>query len=374
MSHKRQTYWGDIKFKMRSTKVLMLGPSLEQKGGMASVQKLILEFKTQNLTIKHICTHEEGSIRHRIGIFIKALIEFLRLLLYDRVDVVHMHLSEKGSVFRKSIFTLIAFVFNKPVMIHAHGAEFETFFLGLPTIIKQIFGVIFRKCNAFVVLSKTQGNLYIKYLGLDENRVFILPNAVSIPKTTSTTVVQRKETLNLISIGRVGHRKGTFDLIKSYAQLPNSVRNKTQLYIAGDGEIEAGERLSAELALTHQVKFLGWISPQERNEILAIADIFILPSYHEAFPMSILEAMAWGVAILTTPVGGISDLIASHENGVLVNSGDLEELTTAMSVLIQEDQLRRNLGESAKFAAKSFDINLYSKRLSQLYEFISSQQ
>jgi glycosyltransferase involved in cell wall biosynthesis len=359
---------------MRSINVLMLGPSLEQKGGMATVQKLILEFGTQDISIKHICTHEEGMIRYRTVIFFKALIDFIRYLLRYRIDLIHIHLSERGSVFRKSIFTLIAFIFNKPVIIHAHGAEFETFFIGLPEILKQIFGFIFRRCNAFIVLSKTQEKFYIKHLRLDENRVFVLPNAVSIPKETPTRVVQDKGLLTLIFIGRVGHRKGTFELIKSFAQLPDDLRNKAQLFIAGDGEIEAGERLTANLGLTHQVKFLGWISSEQRNEILAAADIFILPSYHEAFPMSILEAMAWGLAIITTPVGGIPDLITSHENGVLVNPGNIEELTAAIGALIQEDALRLNLGKSAKHVAKSFDINLYSKHLTQLYEFISYQK
>jgi glycosyltransferase involved in cell wall biosynthesis len=358
---------------MGQTNVLMLGPSLEQKGGMATVQKLILEFRSQDINIKHICTHEEGTIRHRMIIFIKALIDFIRQLWFYEVNLVHIHLSEKGSVFRKSIFTLIAFIFDKPVMLHAHGAEFETFFIELPEILKQIFGFIFRRCNALIVLSKTQEKFYVKHLCLDQNRVFVLPNAVSIPQKTPK-VTQDKGTLTLIFIGRVGHRKGTFELIKAFAQLPNDLRSKVQLCIAGDGEIEAGERLTGELGLAHQVEFLGWITSEQRNKILAAADIFILPSYYEAFPMSILEAMAWGLAIITTPVGGIPDLITSNENGVLVKPGNIEELTTAISALIQEEQLRLNLGKSAKYTVKSFDINLYRKNLANLYKFVSYQK
>lgn len=359
---------------MRSINVLMLGPSLEQKGGMATVQKLILEFSIQDIHINHICTHEEGTVHHRIMIFLKALNTFIRLLSNYRIDLIHMHLSERGSVFRKSIFTLIAFIFNKPVIIHAHGAEFETFFMGLPKILKRIFEFIFRRCNAFIVLSKIQEKFYIDHLRLDEKRVFVLPNAVSVPKEIPTRAIQDKGLLTVISIGRVGLRKGTFDLIKSFSQLPNNLRSKAQLFIAGDGEIEAGERLTAKLGVAHQIKFLGWISCEQRNEILAAADIFILPSHHEAFPMSILEAMALSLAIITTPVGGIPDLITSYENGVLVNPGNIEELTAAMDVLIQEDQLRLNLGKAAYSAVKSFDINLYSKHLANLYEFVSHQK
>jgi glycosyltransferase involved in cell wall biosynthesis len=359
--------------KMGQTNVLMLGPSLEQKGGMATVQKLILEFRNQDINIKHICTHEEGTISHRIIIFIKALSNFIRQLWFYEFDLVHIHLSEKGSVFRKSIFTLITFIFDKPIVLHAHGAEFETFFIELPGILKKIFGFIFRRCNALIVLSKTQEKFYIKHLCLDQKRVFVLPNAVSIPQKTPI-VTQNRGTLTLISIGRVGHRKGTFDLIKAFARLPNDLRSKVQLCIAGDGEIEAGERLTGELGLAHQVEFLGWITSERRNKILAAADVFILPSYYEAFPMSILEAMAWGLAIITTPVGGIPDLITSNENGVLVKPGNIEELTTVISVLIQEKQMRLSLGKSAKYTVKSFDINLYSKNLADLYKLVSYQK
>jgi glycosyltransferase involved in cell wall biosynthesis len=84
--------------------------------------------------------------------------------------------------------------------------------------------------------------------------------------------------------------------------------------------------------------------------------------------------MAWGLAIITTPVGGIPDLITSNENGVLVKPGNIEELTTAISALIQEEQLRLNLGKSAKYTVKSFDINLYRKNLANLYKFVSYQK
>lgn len=360
---------------MQTINVLMLGPSLDQKGGMATVQKLILEFVnkeviTKEIRIQHICTHVEGSIQYRIIIFAKALLYFVKQLLCFKVDLVHIHLSERGSVFRKAIFSIVSSIFNKPLIIHAHGAEFEAFFTNLPKVLKHVIRSIFKKCDAFIVLSKTQQNLYVTNLCLDRNRVFILPNAVCIPKEIPENTRKSEDRLTLVSIGRVGHRKGTFDLLNAFAQVPIHLRANTQMVIAGDGEIQAGKRIASNLGLSSRVHFGGWINPEKRNHILANADIFILPSYHEAFPMAILEAMAWGLPIITTPVGGISDLVTSNHNGILINPGNINELTAAIVLLLQEDQLRFKMGEAAKYTAESFDINLYSKRLAQLYEFI----
>ena len=351
-----------------NVQALMLGPSLEQNGGMATVQKMILGYELNHFDLRHICTHDEGSIFHRGIIFAKALMTFTKELLLRRVDLVHIHISERGSVLRKILLVLLALAFHKPILIHTHGAEFEPFFNQLPKWAQKILYFIFQKCDAFIVLSKSWQNFYISQLGLNPDKVFVLPNAVKLPSIVP--VRSTSAPIKLVFCGRIGARKGAFDLVQALTYLTDDQKAMTQLMMAGDGDLEQGHSLSEQLHLSEQVTFLGWLSPQKRDQLLAHADIFILPSYNEGLPVAILEAMAWGLPIITTPIGGIPEVIIPNQNGLLVEPGNVQQLSKAIQLLIEDPQLRRSLGEAARETAKSFDASTYGDRLATIYDVV----
>lgn len=347
---------------------LILGPSLEQNGGMATVQKMILEYELNQFNLQHICTHDEGSIFHRGIVFAKALMTFTQELFLRRVDLVHIHISERGSVLRKILLVLLSLAFHKPILIHTHGAEFESFFSQLPKWAQKTLSAIFQKCDAFIVLSKSWQKFYVSQLGLNPDRVFTLPNAVKLPLIVP--IRSNSTPIKLVFCGRIGARKGAFDLVQALTYLTDDQKAMTQLMMAGDGDLEQGQHLSEQLDLSHHVTFLGWLSPQERDELLAHADVFILPSYNEGLPVAILEAMAWGLPIITTPIGGIPEVIIPNQNGLLVEPGNIQQLSKAIQLLIDDQQLRHSLGKAARETAKSFDASTYGERLENIYDAV----
>lgn len=351
---------------MSKLKILMLGASLEQNGGIATVEKLMLKHAAEDIEFQHITSHDEGSILHRIKVFIKAFAALLWNLVSNKADLIHVHISDGGSLVRKAIIAAIAFVFNKPVLMHAHGAEFQVTYSKLPKLGQLIFSKIFRCCDDFIVLSKTWQEYYINNLGLNEKQVIVLPNPTElpaqIPDRTNTS------TIKFGFFGRVGARKGTFDLIKAFAQIADT--SKSELIIAGDGDIEEARQLAKSLNLENKVQFLGWIDSQTRDRLLANIDIFVLPSYNEGLPMALLEAMGWGLPAIVTPVGGIPELIISTENGLLVNPGDIQKLSQAMQKLIENESLRVSLGNAARETVTPFDVKVYSSQLQQIYSSV----
>lgn len=349
--------------------IIMLGASLQQNGGIATVEKLIIKHIPTEVNIHHITTHDEGSIFYRIKVFTLAILQFLGQLFTQKIDAVHIHISDGGSLLRKAILVLLSVPFGKPVIMHAHGAEFHVTYQKLPKLGQKVMSVIFRKCQGFIVLSETWEKYYIDNLGLNSKQVFVLSNPTELPPK----IPQREnaETLNLVFCGRVGERKGAFDLINAFSQLTAPQKEATKLIFAGDGEIEKAQQLAAELKITEQVNFLGWINSQQREQILAKADIFILPSYNEGLPMAILEAMAWGLPIITTPVGGIPELVINQQNGLLVQPGNIQELSTAIALLIKDEKLRRDLGIIARNNVEPYDINNYCHRLVDIYTSLS---
>ncbi len=353
---------------MSKLNILMLGASLEQNGGIATVEKLMLNHAPNGVEFQHITTHDEGTVIHRIKVFIKAFTLLLWNLLSNKADIVHIHISDGGSLVRKAIITLIAFIFNKPVLMHAHGAEFHVTYSKLPKWAQLVLNKVFRCCDDFIVLSKTWEEYYINNLGLNAKKVLVLPNPTElpaqIPNRTNTSSIK------LGFFGRVGSRKGTFDLIRAFATMPEALKNRSELIVAGDGDIEEARRLVESFNLTNRVEFLGWIDSQTRDKLLAQIDVFVLPSYNEGLPMALLEAMGWGLPAIVTPVGGIPELIISTENGLLVTPGDIQQLSGAMQELIENNSLRVSLGNAARLTVTPFDIKVYSSQLHEIYNSV----
>ncbi|MEO0840521.1 MAG: glycosyltransferase family 4 protein [Cyanobacteria bacterium J06643_5] len=353
---------------MNKLNILMLGASLKQNGGIATVEKLMLKHANGYVNFQHITSHDEGSILHRVKVFFKAFALLLWNLITTKADIVHVHISDGGSLVRKAIIAMVAFLFNKPVLMHAHGAEFHVTYSKLPKWGQLFFSKIFRCCDDFIVLSKTWEEYYINNLGLSKNQVIVLPNPtelpVQIPNRTDTSSIK------LGFFGRVGSRKGTFDLIKAFAQIPTASKGKAELIIAGDGDIEEARSLARSLDLEDRIKFLGWIDSQTRDNLLANIDVFVLPSYNEGLPMALLEAMGWGLPVIVTPVGGIPELITSTENGLLINPGDVQKLSEAMHKLITNQSLRLSLGNAARETVAPFDIKAYSFQLYEIYNSV----
>jgi glycosyltransferase involved in cell wall biosynthesis len=98
--------------------------------------------------------------------------------------------------------------------------------------------------------------------------------------------------------------------------------------------------------------------------------VFVLPSYNEGLPMAILEAMSWGLPIISTPVGGIPEVVIPDRHGFLVTPGDIEGLTAAIERAIDDEPLRLSLGDNARQSAVAFDVLQYSIRLGDLYRSI----
>lgn len=346
----------------------MVGSSLDQNGGIASVEKLLVKHAPTEIEIQHITSFDDGSIIYKLILFTTALGKLLWGLVSQKTDIVYLHFSERGSLLRKSILAVIAFLFRKPVVMHAHGAEFHLNYSQLPQWVQQLVSQIFRRCYGLIVLSNSWKDFYVQNLGLNPQQVFVLPNPTELP----LEIPQRQNVnkVTLLFCGRVGQRKGTFDLIKAFANLPAEEKNCAKLMIAGDGDIEQGRNLVESLNIAEHITFLGWVNSEQRDKLLARADVFILPSYNEGLPMAILEAMSWGLPVITTPVGGIPELVIPNENGLLVTPGDIQQLSAAMQSLIINEQLRLTLGRTARKSVIPFDVKNYLNSLVDVYRSV----
>ena len=338
-------------------KIVMLGPGLNVMGGISRNERLFLEYAPPNVQIKHIATLEDGSIPLKIRVFLQAFIQVAWVLLTEDIDLVHIRSSHRGSAFRKAILTLLVLIFRKPIVFQCHASEFHLFYANLAPQLQKFFSWVFGQSNRFVVLSKSWQEFYTTNLGLKPERVEVLYNPVRVPAEVPQRMAS--DVVKLLFLGRIGERKGAFDLIQAFSRLSEREKTNSILIMAGDGDIEEARNLVASLNLTDNITFTGWLGTKERDRLLTQADIFVLPSYNEGLPLSMLEAMAWQVPVIVTPVGGISEIVIHGENGLLVEPGDIKQLADAMKSLITDVDLRLSLAAKGRDSISPLDINNY---------------
>jgi glycosyltransferase involved in cell wall biosynthesis len=194
-----------------------------------------------------------------------------------------------------------------------------------------------------------------------------LPNAVALRDVPSRAADSGP--LRILFAGRIGDRKGTFDLLRAFARLAPKFPAAT-LVCAGDGEGEKLKQLAAQLGVADRLECPGWLNAEQMADELRRASIFALPSHHEGVPIALLEAMSHSLPVLTTPVGGIPEVVESDRNGIMVAPGDVEAIELALEKLLQSSTERQRLGAAARATiAERYSLDSTIERLAALYRF-----
>ncbi|ALJ00983.1 glycosyltransferase family 4 protein [Rufibacter tibetensis] len=302
--------------------VVIVGPSITRtKGGMATVINDMLQNRNPEVRFTHIVSHVEGSASEKISRNLDAILEFLKT---SKMDLVHIHVASGASFYRKSLFVLLSKLRGKPVVMHVHGADFDSFYNSSSSIAQWYIRMIFSFCSSILVLSGFWRHFFEK--NISNKNVEVLHNGVYTQFFASCYTMPANLS-KFLFLGRLGQRKGVYDLLEAADILVNRHHHHDLVfYLAGDGEIEQVHRIVQEKGLQNNVQVLGWIGEKEKMEWLKRADTMILPSYNEGLPMSILEAMAAGKIIISGRVGGIPDLVTEGVNGFLITPGDVESL------------------------------------------------
>lgn len=312
--------------------------------------------------------------------FAVSLLRLLAACILGKVDVLHVHVSERGSVLRKFVISAPAVIVGIPVVMHMHGAGFVEFYRSLPSALQRLVSGFLRKCRRVVVLGSFWQAYVVNELRLDPARVVVLHNAVPAPSRPAPLQAPKTDLVpgadcRLIFVGEVGPRKGVPELLEALALSPLQA-SSWSLKIAGNGAVRQFEALAETKNLkSPRVTFLGWTDEETTRRLLAESDVLILPSHNEGLPMAILEALSYGLAVVTTPVGSIADAIEDGRNGLLVPPGDPAKLSEAIFTLVSDRALRERLGRNARDTfEKNFEIGPYCDRLLALYSELSTRR
>jgi glycosyltransferase involved in cell wall biosynthesis len=273
--------------------------------------------------------------------------------------VLHVHTSAGAGFWRDCAFMAAGLAARCPVVMHLHGGGFDTFFdrAGAGQSVVRYF--LERAACVAVPSQRMAGWLHSVSPAIGST---FLPSPVLVgPAQPSTRP-------NLILfLGRLHAGKGIFDLLDAVSQLRAAVPD-VRLVCAGAGERVAVAQYAEHLGIGEAVKFTGWVGPSGKRALLESAAAYALPSYDEGMPVSLLEAMAAGVPVVASPVGGIPEVVADGTSGLLAAPGDVATLQRHLRRLLLDRALGERIGAAGRETVRArFAAERALPKLEELY-------
>lgn len=344
-------------------RVIWVSTSTQTRGGVATCVRMLGDSHlSKRWRVEHIATHRDGSVAARILIFLRALVAYVAAMLLRRPVLVHVHHSADGSFVRKLVIMAIAHALRVPVVEHLHAGHFVQFYEGLPGPLRAVVRWVLRTSKAVVVLTEHWADAIRDIEPVA--RVVVIPNAV--PAAAPVEQPATDEPVHVVFIGRIGPRKGAFTLLDAWAKVVADTHRQARLTMVGDGAVERARRMVAALQLDESVDVHGWMAADSVAELLSTAHVLTLPSCSEGQPMAILEAMARGICVVSTGVGGIPETVG--DGGLLVPGQDADALASTLRAVIEDNDLRIRLSRNAliRFSAE-YDVEVVWRRIDDLY-------
>ena len=343
--------------------ILVLATSRKSHGGISSVVMAHERGEQwKDMGCHWVVTHRSGSKVLKMWYFVTGMISFLVRVPFCKL--VHIHTSEPPSAKRKRIFMHIAKIMGKKVIVHFHAFDTAS---TICSSSQSVYRYLFSNADVVIALSPTWKRAINEVFALGD-KVQVLYNPCPIIPISKLDVVKKKQ---ILSAGVINARKGYKDLIMGFSKIAN-YHHDWYLVFAGSGEIGEGKILAKELGIEKQVEFLGWVAGTDKDRVFRETSVFCLPSYAEGFPMAVLDAWAYNLPVVATPVGGLPDIVKDGEDCLLFTPGDSDQLAEQLERMITDSELREKIiRASRKMAEKVFNENVINRQLAEIYASLS---
>ncbi len=359
---------------LQKTKICMIVPDPMVEGGIAAVTSGYYGSSLENdYEITYVQSYCNGSKWKKLAKALKAYREFRKVLRDNPPDLVHIHSSFGPSFYRKLPFIVWSHKRGIPVVNHIHGADFDQFYVRASGSKKQLIQHIYEQCTLFIVLS----GKWKERIGeiVPKEKIAIVPN-YSVPLSQAEAErlwEERSDRKQVLFLGEIGERKGAYDLPPIIHLVHDKVPDAAFI-IGGSGDIEGvRSKLNAETA--DQVSFPGWVRGEVKDRLLKESNVFLLPSYNEGMPMSILDAMGYALPIVSTTVGGIPQLVRDRYNGRLMDAGDCVGIADMIVELLTSPDYMKQAGmNSLKIVEKKYSLKQHLEALESIYQRALGQQ
>ena len=340
-----------------SRRVLTVGCAYRRpRGGVAQVLNSYAAYVFPRF--RFVCNSGGGGRLRKMWLAASGLIALAGRALTDRrTEIVHIHTASYNSFRRSALYVSLARALGKKVVLHIHGGGFREYCSGDEAFVRRVLS----RAHRIVALSDSWQAYFSGTLGYDN--VAVVHNIIAPPAVQELPPDGR---IHALFLGRLCRDKGIYDLVGAVAALPEEVRCRLTLHIGGSGEGAEMEAAIRRAGLDGCFVMEGWVDGPKKTALLNRAHFFVLPSYVEGLPISVLEAMSHRLPVLATPVGGVPEIVGG-DNGLLVEPGDVRGLTEALARLVADAPLRRRMGEASWQKVQPYLPENIERELTRLY-------
>ena len=352
---------------MSKKKICMIVQDPMVKGGIAAVVNGYYGSELEKkYNVTYVQSYRDGNKWQKLFKAIKAYFRFAGIMLIHKPDIVHMHTSFGASFYRQIPFIYMSSWRKVPVINHIHGPEFDVFFEQASEKKKKLIRKIYNKCAVLITLSEEWKKNFLQVVS--EDKIRVIENYSILAKNLDWT---KKEWKHVLFLGAINKRKGCYDM-PSVIKKVVSVVPYVKFIIAGDGELDQLKELAQKENVMNNCVFPGWVRDKHKDLLLRECGVFFLPSYNEGMPMAILDAMGYGMPVVSTNVGGIPKIVLNKTNGFVCSPGDVDGMADALIQLLSDDNLCRKMGEaSIELIKEKYTLSRHFERLFALYESVT---
>lgn len=350
----------------KKVRVLVIGGLPPPIGGVETVMENMMSLRPKGFELIAFDVAKSRLIKSNIIFnsinFIYRCIKLFFVMLKVKPDIVHVHFAAGKDFWQKAVFMLISKMFKNKTILHMHSGKFPEFYNTSRR--KNLIKRLMHMGDGIIVLTKGWEVFYREILRC--KNIHILNNSIDLEVITRyASHHKRSKTKRMLFVGRIETPKGIYELLWALKKLRDM---DIHLYVMGpfmknEKEIRA---LCDKYGISDKITFLGIILGDERFKYFANADIFVLPSYSEGLPLSILEAMAFGMPVVATDVGAISEVVKKN-NGILVRPKDADELSKAIRRIIDSMERKDYKESNITVIREKYTKQVFEKKLLDIY-------
>lgn len=362
---------------MEPIRVLMVGPDRSIGGGISALVETIMPALRREVELEYFITVRnrplQKSGKTSLGNLLRAVDQYIRFLVAVRrfrPHIVHIHTSQGIAWLKDAFYVWIGKANHCRVVLHMHGGHFDDFYRASSRPVQRLTLLLIKRADMVIAVSDEWKTRVGAVLPLSNS--VVLRNCIDVQSFTPASAAENHHTPSALFLGRVGKAKGAFDLLEALRLLAQQ-NTPLNIWVCGEeenkGDLRQAEMQAKIYDLQSQYQLMGRVGGELKQQLLQDANLFVLPSHDEALPMAILEAMASGLPIVSTTVGGIPELVREGVNGYMVKPGDVAALADRLARLAANPDLRKSMGaQSRAIAEAELDVPPYIQQLLHLYQ------
>jgi glycosyltransferase involved in cell wall biosynthesis len=354
--------------------VLITARDPRSHGGVANFVSMLIQNFSKMIDYEYFAIGARIGEKRKIAKILKPIVDNVRIVWKcNRSSFACVHLNPSlntKALLRDGLFTLsLASIRTKGIILFIHGWDKrEEKRIRNNRFLTFIFTRVFGKANMILVLASSFRQSLID-MGFDPSKVHTITTMFdgSIFKQDAGT--ERHKGRTILFLSRFVAEKGVYELLEAFVDIAASFPD-AKLVLAGDGpEREKIIKFIAAQQLSDRIELPGYLRGTAKGQILMESDIFVFPTYYgEGCPVSLLEAMAAGLPVITTPVGGIPDIITNGQNGILLDQVTPQTIATAIKHLFQDESLSSQMGNNNKIQAwNNYEASIVTKKIESFY-------